>query len=167
MSIALYATIWLSLLGLLLSELGRRQQRHMLMPVRWAQACAAIGISLGVVHSLLAFAIVYDWNHERAVEVTAARGAAMYGVTWAGSLYVNYVFLAWWTADTLWWWRSPGTFVRRSTVIEWLWRLTVLTMVVNGAVVFASPAGRLAGVPLTAGLLWAWFGGGPKPRRAA
>jgi hypothetical protein len=32
----------------------------------------------------------------------------------------------------------------------------VVTMVINGAVVFASPAGRIAGVPLAVGLLLAW-----------
>jgi hypothetical protein len=36
----------------------------------------------------------------------------------------------------------------------------VLTMVVNGAVVFARPAARLFGVLLIAVLLWAW-----RPRR--
>jgi hypothetical protein len=166
-TVALYTTIWLSLIGLLLGELGRRQQRRTLAPIRWAQACSAAAIALGVAHSLFALGVVYGWNHDRAVELTAARAAQVYGVGWAGSLYVNYVFLAWWTADTLWWWQSPGTFGRRSSTIEWLWRLTAFTMVVNGAVIFASPAGRLAGVPLVAGLLWAWFGKAPKPVRAA
>jgi hypothetical protein len=153
---ALYATIWLSLAGLLLGELGRRRHRQTLIPPRWAQVCSALGVALGVVHALLALGLVYGWNHAMAVELTAQRAATVYGVGWPGSLYVNYVFLGWWALETAWWWRSPDTFVRRAAVLDWLWRLMVFTMVINGAVVFASPAGRIAGVPLAVGLLLAW-----------
>ena len=158
---ALYATIWLSLAGLLLGELGRRRHRQTLIAPRWAQVCSAAGVALGVVHSLLALALVYGWDHARAVELTAQRAATVYGVGWLGSSYVNYVFLGWWALDTAWWWQSPGTFVRRSAAWDWLWRLMVFTMVINGAVIFASPTGRIAGVPLAAALLWAWW---PNPR---
>ncbi len=151
-----YVTIWLSLAGLLLGEVGRRRHRQTLIPPRWAQLGSAAGVALGVVHSLLALAVVYGWNHALAVEVTAQRSATVYGFGWPGGLYVNYVFLGWWVMDTVWWWRSPGTFVRRPALFNWFWRLMTFTMVVNGAVVFASPAGRLAGVPLVAGLLWVW-----------
>ena len=155
--IALYATIWLSLAGLLLGELGRRRHRQTFIPPRWAQVCSAAAVALGIVHSLLALGLVYGWDHARAVELTAQRAARVYGVGWPGSLYVNYVFLGWWALDTAWWWQSPGTFVRRPAVLDWSWRLMVFTMVINGAVVFASSAGRIAGVPLTVGLLWAWL----------
>ena len=157
MTVALYATIWLSLLGLLLSEVGRQRQRLTLSRARWPIAWSAIGIVAGVVHSLIAFDSVYHWDHALAVELTASRAAELYGIAWAGSLYVNYLFLAWWATDTVWWALSPDSFIRRASAIEWLWRLLVLTMVVNGAVIFASPTGRIAGVPLTAALLWAWF----------
>ena len=158
MTIALYATIWLSLIGLLVSELGRARERTTLVPLPWALASSAAGVVLGIVHAFIALGAVHDWNHSEAVAMTAQRAADLYGVRWAGSLYMNYVFLAWWAIDTGWWWFSPTTFIRRSAAIEWLWRLLTFTMVINGAVIFASPAGRIAGVPLTAGLLWIWFG---------
>jgi hypothetical protein len=154
---ALYATIWISLLGLLIGEFGRHRHRPPLVPVRLALTASAAGLMLGVVHSLLALAIVYDWNHDTAAAVTAQRAATVYRVAWTGSIYVNYVFLAWWAADLIWWWRSPETFARRPVVIEWLWRLLTFTMVVNGAVVFASPAGRIAGVLMVTSLLVAWW----------
>ena len=158
---AVYATIWLSLAGLLLGELGRRRHRQTLIAPRWAQLCSAAAVALGVVHAILALGVVYDWNHARAVELTAQRAATVYGIGWPGSLYVNYVFLGWWAMDTAWWWRSPDTFLQRPAALDWFWRLMTFTMVVNGAIVFGSTAGRIAGVPLAIGLLLAWR---PGPR---
>ena len=153
---AVYAAIWLSLAGLLLGEIGRRRHRHTLIAPRWAQASSTAGVVLGVVHSVLALGVVYGWNHASAVELTAQRAATVYGIGWEGSLYVNYVFLAWWAVDTAWWWQSPDTFLRRPVALDWLWRLMTFTMVVNGAIVFGSTAGRIAGVPLAIGLLVVW-----------
>jgi hypothetical protein len=157
MMIALYGTIWLALFALLLGELGRRRNRQTGVTTRWAIVASAIGVALGTIHTLLALGVVYDWDHARAATVTAERAAVVYGVAWPLSLYVNYLFLAWWLADTIWWWRATSSFLTRSPVIEWAWRLTAFTMVVNGAVIFASPAGRIAGVPLTAALLFVWW----------
>ena len=158
--IAVYATIWLSLAGLLAGELGRRRHRQSGVPAPLAQAASAAGVGLGVLHSLLALHFAYDWDHARAVAVAASRAEQVYGIAWSGSVYANYVFLAWWAAETLWWWQSPRAFFRRPVVLEGLWRLLVFAMVVNGAVIFASATGRIAGVPLVAGLLWVW-----RPRR--
>lgn len=157
MMVALYVSIWLALVALLLGELGRRRNRQTGVTRRWAIAASAIGVALGTAHTLLALGVVYDWDHARAVIVTAERAATLYGVAWPGSLYVNYVFLAWWLADTGWWWLSPRTFLRRPAFIEWAWRLTAFTMVINGAVIFASLAGRIAGVPLVVALLVVWL----------
>ncbi len=157
MTVALYVSIWLALIALLLGELGRRRNKQTGVTTRWAIVASAIGVALGAAHTLLALGVVYDWDHARAVAVTAERAATLYGVAWPGSLYVNYVFLAWWLADTGWWWLSPRTFLRRPALIEWAWRVTTFTMVINGAVIFASPAGRVAGVPLVVGLLVVWW----------
>lgn len=163
MTIALYASIWLALVCLLLGELGRRRHRQTLVHTRWATVVSAAGVALGVAHTLLALAVAYDWNHARAVQVTAERAATVYGVAWPGSLYVNYLFLAWWAVDVAWWWRAPLSFIGRPSALEWAWRLTAFTMVLNGAVIFASPAGRIAGVPLVAALLFVWWHGVPRP----
>lgn len=167
MTVALYATIWLSLACLLVGEVVRRHDRRTPAPAGWGAACSAAGVVLAAIHTLIAVGVTYDWDHSRAVEATAQRAAAVYGAAWPGSLYVNYAFLAWWLADTCWWWRAPRKFVLRPAPIEWLWRVAAFTMVVNGAVVFASPAGRLAGVPLAAGLLLVWWNDRRLGRRAA
>jgi hypothetical protein len=72
------------------------------------------------VHSLIAFSVRYNWDHDAAVRATATQAAEIYGVAWRGSLYVNYVFLALWLLAA-WPWR------------HWGWRVFVLTMVVNSA----------------------------------
>jgi len=155
--IALYATIWIALVALLLGELGRRRNRQTGVTTRWAIVASVIGVVFTATHVLLALGVVYNWDHARAATVTAERAAVVYGFAWPLSLYVNYVFLAWWLADTIWWWRATSSFLTRSPVIEWAWRITAFTMVVNGAVIFASTAGRIAGVPLTSALLFVWW----------
>jgi hypothetical protein len=40
---------------------------------------------------------------------------------------------------------------------HWAWRVFVLMMVANGAIVFARPAARPFGAMLAAALLWAWW----------
>lgn len=157
MMAALYATIWIALVALLLGELGRRRNRQTGVTTRWAIVASAIGVVLTAVHILIALGVVYDWDHARAAAVTAQRAATVYGVAWPLSLYVNYVFLAWWLMDTLWWWKATPSFLTRSPLIEWAWRATAFTMVVNGAVIFASTGGRIAGVPLTAALVFVWW----------
>jgi hypothetical protein len=155
--VALYVTIWFALVALLFGELGRRRNRQTGVTTRWAVVSSAIGVVFTAAHILVALGVVYGWDHARAAAVTAQRAAGVYGVAWPLSLYVNYVFLAWWIVDTWWWWRSPQSFLSRSPVIEWAWRLLAFTMVINGAVIFASTAGRMAGVPLTAALLVVWW----------
>lgn len=155
--VLLYATIWIALVTLLLGELGRRRNRQTNVHTRWATIASAIGVTLTTLHMLLALGLVYHWDHARAAVVTAERASAIYGdLAGPASLYVNYLFLAWWAADTAWWWWRPTAFVHRPAAVEWAWRVFLFTMVVNGAVLFASPAGRLAGVLLTAAFLFIW-----------
>lgn len=157
--IALYATIWLALIALLAGELGRIRHRRYGASSSWPIVCSAAGIALTTVHMLLALGIVYGWDHDKAALVTAQRAATVYGVVWPLSLHVNYLFVAWWIGDTLWWWLQPPSFLARPRPIEWAWRLIAFTMVLNGAVIFASPAGRVAGIPLTLALLLVWWRG--------
>ena len=162
--IALYSTIWLAITCLVLGEYARGVLRAARVSPGWAVPVSALGVSLAAVHSVLAIGVAYHWDHALAARLTAERAATVYGVAWPGSLYVNYVFLAFWALDTAWWARAPRSFATRPAAVEWLWRLFAFTMIVNGAVVFASPAGRWAGVPLTAALLVLWLRDRPGAR---
>lgn len=136
MTVALVATIWIALVALLLGELGRRRNRQTRVTTRWAIVCSSIGVVFTAVHILIALG---------------------YGVARPFSLYVNYGFLAWWLMDTMWWWRATPSFLVRSPIIDWGWRLTAFIMVVNGAIIFASPIARIAGVLMAIALVFVWW----------
>ena len=113
---------------------------------RWARAVWTVGITLALIHVGLAFHFVYGWNHEAAVAATARQAAERVGWGWRGGIYVNYLFLAFWLADVCWWWAAPASHASRSLRIETARFAAFTFMFVNGAIVFASGAGRLAGI---------------------
>jgi hypothetical protein len=120
---------------------------------RWARAAWTIGIGLALIHVALAFELVYAWDHEAAVAATAQQAAERFGWGWRGGIYVNYLFLALWSADVVWWWAAPASHAARSVRIETA-RLALFTfMFFNGAVVFASAAGRAVGITAVAAAL--------------
>jgi hypothetical protein len=123
---------------------------------RWARAIWTMGIALAVMHVVLAFHLVYRWNHEAAVQATVRQTAARFGWGWRGAIYVNYVFLTLWLADVAWWWRAPASHASRPVPMEMARRAVFTFMFVNGAVIFASGIGRLAGVASVALVLLAW-----------
>ncbi len=147
----LFVTIWAALALFVVAEAGKGPLATGGRPPTWARPAWILGALLAIVHSLIAFAVRYHWDHQAAVRATADQAAGIYGTGWNGSLYVNYVFLALWLLAA-WSWR------------HWAWRAFVLTMVVNGAIVFARPAARPFGIILTAALLWAWW---PRSRARA
>ena len=143
----LFATIWVALVLFVVAESGKGPIASDGRPPWWARPAWIAGSLLAIIHAIIAFAVRYQWDHETAVEATAAQAAEIYGIAWRGSLYVNYLFLALWLIAA-WSWRS------------WVWRAFVLAMIVNGAIVFARPASRPFGAALVAALVWAWW-----PRR--
>jgi hypothetical protein len=121
---------------------------------RWARLAWTLAIVLAAVHVTLAFQYVYQWDHEAAVAATARQAADRFGWGWRGSIYVNYVFLSLWLADICWWWAAPASHASRSLRFEIARLATFVFMFVNGAIIFASGIGRLAGiVAVTAVLL--------------
>lgn len=151
----LFVTIWVALALLAIAEAGKGPLLTDGRPPRWARPISIVGALFAIAHALIAFHVRYGWDHEVAVSATATQAARLYGIAWSGSLYVNYVFLALWLVAA-WRWR------------HWVWRAFVLTMVVNGAILFARPAARPFGAVLVVVLLWAWWRPGrPEARRVA
>ena len=126
--------------------LGEALMRRSPASDRLARAFWTLGIALALTHVALAFQLVYAWNHEAAVAATVRQAADRFGRGWQGAIYVNYGFLALWLADVCWWWLAPQSHSARTMRIE-MTRFALFTfMFVNGAVVFASGAGRLIGI---------------------
>jgi hypothetical protein len=154
---ALYVTVWIALTLFVTAEAGRCRAGGGRSPRQWARLAGAAGVVLMIVHVLLALALRYDWDHERAVHETARQAAAVYGFEWKGNIYVSYAFVLLWAAE-LWRWRTAHS---RPRPVTWMLRGFFLVIIANGAVVFASGPGRVAGSVLVAALVWAWW-----PRRS-
>jgi hypothetical protein len=112
---------------------------------RMARASWTAGITLALVHVFLAFDLVYEWDHQAAVEATVRQAADHFGTAWRGGIYVNYVFLAWWLGDVAWWWLAPASRAARPRALEAARFAFFVFMFLNGAVVFASGVGRIIG----------------------
>ena len=152
----LWGTIWLSLLAWVAAEWARCASHGTKVAGRspWTVgALAALG------HSAAAFHVHYGWSHGAALSETARQTAAVTGLDWGGGLYINYLFLALWTADAGWWWLRPVTFDRRPKALDRAVRAFLLFMFVNGAVVFAKGPIRAVGTAAVLAVLAAWYRG--------
>ena len=152
---ALYVTIWVSMLLFVAGEAGKRFVRAD-NTSKWPWRAWCIGVALCAVHMGVAMAVRHGWSHQDAVRATAEQAAAVYGISWSGSLYVNYVFLLIWAGETAWWAISPGAYLSRGAVLVWSLRVFYFVIIVNAVVVFARPAMRPAGLLLIAALVGAW-----------
>lgn len=157
---ALYLTIWASVLLFVIAEAGRVRSGS---APWWAWWAFAAGLALAIVHTLLAFAVVHEWSHTDAVRATATQTAAVYGVLFGGGVYVNYAFLGVWIADA-WWWRVIPP-QERPHRVTWTLRIFYLIIIFNAAVVFAAGMRRIAGVVVTAVLIWLWTRRGISPEQ--
>jgi hypothetical protein len=120
---------------------------------RLARGLWTSGIALALLHVLLAFEFVYGWDHGAAVAATAQQTADLVGWRWRGGIYINYIFLTLWLADVCWWWAAPASHAARSVRFE-IARLALFTfMFFNAAVVFATPATRVAGLAAVTSVL--------------
>jgi len=112
---------------------------------RVARFVWTVGISLALVHVILAFQWVYGWNHEAAVQATVNQAEDLFGIGWRGGIFLNYALLALWLGDVCWWWLAPESRSSRSPRLEVARFAFFVFMFLNGAVVFGSGAGRLIG----------------------
>jgi hypothetical protein len=141
------------LLATIAWAVGEVLMRRSLASDRRARWAWTIGTILSLIHVTLAFEFVYAWNHAAATDATAQQAANRFGWGWRGGIYVNYVFLALWLADTCWWWIAPVSHGTRSLRFEGARLAIFLFMFFNGAVVFASAGGRWVGIAAIAAVL--------------
>jgi hypothetical protein len=152
----LVATIWLALACFVAGQEGQRLAVLTSRAPAWAWPIWCAGAALCALHMILALDLRYGWDHARAVAATADQTAAVYGLRWPGSIYVNYVFLAVWIGEAAWWRLDAGSFLFRRPGVTVLVRAFYLIVLVNAAIVFARPVHRLAGVGLIVALALVW-----------
>jgi hypothetical protein len=115
------------------------------------------GAMLALAHSLAAFATFYDGSHAIARQETARQTAALTGIEFSGGIYVNYLFLAVWAGDAVWWWLAPSAYASRPRWLSIAIRGFIFFIIVNGAVVFADGWARVLGAIATTTVVASWF----------
>jgi hypothetical protein len=149
LTIALYATIWASLLLFAIGETGRHVTTR-----AWPRAVFIAGLLLCLIHITIAMGHVHGWSHAAAMAATAAQASATFGLDWGGGVFVNYAFVLAWGLDAALW-RAGGA-PRATGTRRWLLRIFYAIVLLNAAVVFAAGARRLLGLAIVIWLLWMW-----------
>jgi hypothetical protein len=149
-------TAWLAMAGLaasaavsLRSSPGRSAADRGGARWFWTAACVILWT-----HVACAFQFQHHWSHAAAYAHTARQTAEFVGLDWGGGLYFNYLLMAVWTGDALWWWIGPQTYCDRPAIIGRLVGGFVAFIAFDATVVFgAGPLRWLAlGVILVLGL---------------
>lgn len=108
------------------------------------------------VHMVCAFHFLHHWSHSAALKHTALRTFEVTGWSWAGGLYINYVFLLFWIWEAVRLWRE---WLGLSPVASLRWRRLVhsvfLFMMFNATVVFGPWHWTIAAVAF--GLVWLYL----------
>ncbi|MFO1006871.1 MAG: hypothetical protein U0929_12995 [Planctomycetaceae bacterium] len=108
------------------------------------------------VHMVCAFHFLHHWSHSAALKHTALRTFEVTGWSWAGGLYINYVFLLFWIWEAVRLWRES---LGLSPVASLRWRRLVhsvfLFMMFNATVVFGPWHWSVAAVAF--GLVWLYL----------
>lgn len=152
--LVLRGTAWLSLLAWMTGEARRTWSDSGSVRGRWAWT---LGVLTMLAHTAAAFHVRHDWSHCAAQAETARQTEAVTGLDWGGGLFFNYAFLLVWTADVLWWWLSRTAFRHRARSIDLAVRGFLLSMFVNGAIVFVPGPMRVLGALAVSVVLAAWY----------
>ena len=153
-----YASIWLAMVLFIAGESGRAFTPADRKPPAWAAWTFLAGCIIAIVHTVLAFAIAHNWSHADAVHDTARLTKEMYGVDFGQALYMNYVFLAVWLMDAVWWMAAPAGYVRPAPV-TWTLRGFYMIYLFNAMVVFAHDWRRILGLVFVSWLARIWSPG--------
>ncbi len=91
----------LALLAFLIAWLCRVgfRSRSQAVAERWLYAAGAL---LMLVHIVLAYGIFHRWSHAAALQHTAEQTEAVVGLSFAGGLYFNFVFVLVYLVDVVW-----------------------------------------------------------------
>jgi hypothetical protein len=154
-SLALSSSIWAALFLWVVAEWRRTAPAS---PTQGRPAWT-LGAAAALVHAAVAFHVRHAWSHAAALADTARQTAAVIGWSSGIGLYVNYVFLAIWTADVLWWWLGARSFSGRPAWLDAAVRAFLWFMFVNGSFVFVAGPRRWLGLLATLAVLLAWYRG--------
>lgn len=115
-------------------DAANRQDETSQRFARWFWTC---GLVVFVAHVILAFHYLHRWSHAAAYEHVAKRTAELTGFASGVGLYINYLFLVLWLADTTLWWRDLRWSQRR--LPYWSVQAVFAFLMVQATAVFGPP----------------------------
>lgn len=145
--------LWAGAVGLMIpatvSEWQARATRFRV--ARWSWA---LGVSMFLIHFVVAFHFAHRWRHANAFDhVTRTSG-------FGPGIYVSYLFTLVWLADAAWWVLWPAGYAGRPKWAGWTVHGLMAFITFNGTVVYVPGWIRwmAAGVfaALGAALVWRW-----------
>ena len=119
---------------------------------RWQRIPWTLGCLVFLVHVALAFHFQHHWSHQLAMEHTAREAKRVVGWAFGEGIYFSYAFTLLWSLDVAWMWLHPASRERRARWIPVALHVFLLTIAVNGAIIFATGPTRWVGL-LVLGLL--------------
>jgi hypothetical protein len=158
LQVALYASVWAAIVLYAAGEAGKAAALRAAAnaPLRWPWLVWTTGAVLLLLHILLALHVRHAWSHASVVASVREQTRSIYGVNWGGGVWVNYLFLAQWLGEAVWWRLAPRAYFTRPRLLVALSRGFFALVLVNGAIVFAAPSRRVPGILLMLVLCWAW-----------
>lgn len=111
------------------------------------------GVVLMVAHVVVTFQFAHQWSHASAVADTARQTRELMGWEFGQGVYFNYLFVAIWVVDAIWWWVAPGRYAGRRQWLSSIVHCYLLFIVVNACIVFESGVTRWAALLAIAMLL--------------
>lgn len=156
MEAALYATSWVAAALFVSGEAAKRGSLTGAPEPRWAWPLWFAGALLCIVHTVAVLDVRYAWDHDAAVRATGAQTNAVYGLDWGGGIYVNYLFIAAWFGEAVWWRLDRLGYFAQPRAMRMALRSFYLVVLLNATVIFAAPIRRAFGVALIAALLIVW-----------
>ena len=123
---------------------------------RWQRICWTLGCLVFLVHVATAFHFQHGWSHRLATEHTAEVAEQVVGWAFGEGIYFSYAFTLLWSLDVAWMWLGPVSREQRARWMKVVLHVFMLTIVVNGAIIFATGPTRWVGLLVLGvlGIFW-------------
>jgi hypothetical protein len=150
-------TVWGALVGYLIGiacylHSRRRRSWDSAARLAWTFACGSL-----IAHVASAFHFYHGWSHDAAYRETARQTAEVVGFDWGGGLYINYLLVAGWVGDVIWWWQGLDSYRRRPVLLVAAWQGFLFFILFNATVVFETGALRWIALLLSVALALLWW----------
>ena len=113
---------------------------------QWQRICWTLGCLVFLVHVATAFHFQHGWSHRLATEHTAEVAERVVGWAFGEGIYFSYAFTLLWSLDVAWMWLYPVSREQRARWLTVVLHVFMLTIAVNGVIIFATGPTRWVGL---------------------